>query len=130
MEFFTKYKRPEKVLEVFDDESKTEPGMYAPLVERFEEFRAAGKRLRAQRVAQYDYGPKDKDDGFLDPSRSPGFDLADTGPIVEAIAARASSRAIALRKEVSNGGVEERKDGESKVGDEGKDEDGLKAKES
>lgn len=79
MEFYTKFKRPEKRYEVNSGEKLVETAGYIPARIQIEEFIAAGKRLNAARAEQYDFSGTQKDDetDMLDPTRSPNFDLAD-----------------------------------------------------
>lgn len=58
-------------------ESIVDPSGYIPAKNRIENLLRAGERLDAYRRELYDYSPDDEDDGFVDPTRSPGFDPSD-----------------------------------------------------
>jgi len=61
---------------------KVEKAGYMPAKKIIEQMVMAGMRLKAYREDSYDLGPEDEDDGeSIDPTRSPGFDLADASQI-------------------------------------------------
>lgn len=64
--------RPEKM----DQRSKTEKHGYVPVNKRIEEMILAGKRLDISRLT-YDVTDPNAADPEIDPTRRPGYDLAD-----------------------------------------------------
>lgn len=62
-------------------ETIVDPSGYIPAKNRIENLLRAGERLDAYRRELYDYSPDDEDDGFVDPTRSPGFDPSDASKI-------------------------------------------------
>ena len=90
MKFFTKYERPEKEnVEKNSGELLVEKGGYIPMKRQIEQFMQSGERLAAARKAMtvgYDFGPgEDVDENYYDPTREPGFDLADASAIAQAL---------------------------------------------
>jgi len=62
--------------------SRTEKAGYLPAKKIIEQMVMAGLRLKAFREDHYDLGEQDEDDGeSIDPTRSPGFDMADASQI-------------------------------------------------
>lgn len=58
--------------------SMTEQAGYVPTDLKIKEFFERGLALKEARAAQYDFPPGTKpNEEFFDPTRSPGFDLAD-----------------------------------------------------
>lgn len=69
---------PVAVREVNDGPELVETQGYVPAKKQIEDMIYAGERLAAARSEAYDYASQDMDDGVtMDPTRSPGFDLAD-----------------------------------------------------
>lgn len=69
---------PAKKMEKNTSPSMTEQAGYVPTDRKIKEFFECGVRLKEARAAQYDFPPgvEPKED-FSDPTRAPGFDLAD-----------------------------------------------------
>lgn len=74
--------KPEKGQKL-DRTKHVEIGSYIPPKKQIESFIQAGIRLNQTRAEQYDF--KDEasiDDSYTDPTRRPGFDLADASAIL------------------------------------------------
>lgn len=64
-----------------DGELVVEIGSYIPAKQQIESFIQSGKNLQAARQGRYDFeGEVDED--FTDPTRSPGFDMADASQLL------------------------------------------------
>jgi len=64
-----------------DGELVVEIGSYIPAKQQIESFIQSGKNLQASRQGRYDFeGEVDED--FTDPTRSPGFDMADASQLL------------------------------------------------
>lgn len=87
--FYTEYDRPPSDAEVGSPISKTETA-YVPPDIQIDEMIRAGERLGQSRKEMYDFAPGEEDDGYVDPTRSPGFDFADASMLERS--ARASLR--------------------------------------
>ena len=78
MKFSTKYERFPTVKETNLGETMTERAGYIPPKIQIEQMILAGARLDQQRKDLYDFTEEQEDDGsFMDPTREPGYDLAD-----------------------------------------------------
>lgn len=76
--FYTKSRRPEKVLEPGGGDRIVESAGYVPAKTLIESFLLAGYRLDQSRAEAYDFAPgADIDEDFEDVTRRPDFDLAD-----------------------------------------------------
>ena len=90
MKFYTQFERPEKVnVEKNSGELLVEKGGYIPMKRQIEQFMQSGERLASARKAMslgYDFAPgEDVDENYYDPTREPGFDLADASAIAQAL---------------------------------------------
>lgn len=102
MKFYTAWDRPEKVIvEGPFSPTKTEQSGWLPPGKQIERFMRAGVRLDAYRKAAYDFPPgTEPDEGFYDPTRIQGFDLADASSIYSQTMERLNAqRASALQKQ-------------------------------
>lgn len=78
VEFRTKYNRPKLVEEVNSGKSKVETAGYIPAEVQIMDMINAGVRLNDYRKEKFDFSDNEVvPDNFIDPTRSPGFDLAD-----------------------------------------------------
>lgn len=82
MNFETKYERTPYNGEKLDQKSITETAGYIPPKIQIEQMILAGQRLNESRKAQFDYGPDEPDDGYTDPTRDPGYDMADASMVM------------------------------------------------
>jgi len=93
---YTHFRRPEKKPEMNDGLTITESAGYIPPKKQIENLINAGKRLQAFRKEMYDFPEgEDVDDAFEDPTRRPGFDLADASRETAALANRIRAQAKA-----------------------------------
>jgi len=82
VEFRTKYNRPKLVEEVNDGKNKVETAGYVPAEVQILDMLNSGMRLNEYRKERYDFAADEVvPDDFIDPTRSPGFDLADATAI-------------------------------------------------
>jgi len=82
--FYTQYVRPEKApfLEKVDSTRITEQAGYIKPKDQIEQFLLAGKRLAQYRKELFDFQPGENvDTSFSDPTRAPGFDLAEASEL-------------------------------------------------
>lgn len=76
--------------------SMTEQAGYVPTDMKIKEFFERGVALKEARAAQYDFPPGTKpNEDFFDPTRSPGFDLADATQLERAAEAAVLEQARA-----------------------------------
>lgn len=81
-DFRTKYNRPKLVEEVNDGKSKVETAGYVPAEVQIMDMLSAGMRLNEYRKDRFDFAADEVvPDDFVDPTRSPSFDLADATAI-------------------------------------------------
>jgi len=100
---FTHWRRPPKNPEVMDPLTKTESAGYIPPKTQIENLIMAGKRLQDWRKEMYDFpDSKDIDESFEDPTRGPGYDLADASRDAQAVASRLNAQARAVKTKESN----------------------------
>lgn len=104
VEIMTNYIRPERRKEVGGGPRIVEASGYIPTKIQVENMLLAGQRLNEYRKEQYDYSDGDSvpDDVVPDPTRSPGFDLADAtrlGRDARARLDRAKEEAEAIKVE-------------------------------
>lgn len=102
MKFFNQWVRPPKKPEKMDPLTITESRGYIPPHVQVENLLQAGRRLVEFRKEQYDFPPGEKpDESFEDPTRRPGYDLADASRDLLDVDARlrASAAAAAAKKE-------------------------------
>lgn len=93
LSFYTRFVRPERQLERPDPVELVERAGYIPAKARVESMLAAGQRLVAFREG-YEFGSeKEVPHGYHDPTRDPGFDLADASAARTRLAALAAERA-------------------------------------
>ncbi|MEM4391963.1 MAG: hypothetical protein QXG67_04170 [Candidatus Nitrosotenuis sp.] len=90
MKFYTQFERPEKVdVEKNSGELLVEKGGYIPMKRQIEQFMSSGERLASARKVMslgYDFAPGENvDENYYDPTREPGFDLADASAIAKAL---------------------------------------------
>jgi len=99
MKLWTQWRRPEKTPEVMSSETLTESAGYIPPKVQIENLLEAGKRLVEYRKEQYDF-PDDTsvDESLEDPTRRPGYDLADASVQLQNIQQRLRSQAKAGKK--------------------------------
>lgn len=64
-----------------DGELVVEIGSYIPAKKQIESFIQSGKNLQASRQGRYDF-EGEVDESFTDPTRSPGFDMADASQLL------------------------------------------------
>lgn len=96
--FYTQYVRPKKVLERGGGTMLVEKAGYIPPKIRIEQFIEAGKRLIAFRKEQFDFAPGEKiDESFSDPTRRPGFDMADASLLNQDLGDRLNQKAASQR---------------------------------
>lgn len=82
MKFFTQYDRPDLIEEVMSDDSITETAGYIPPERQIVDMINAGVRLGEFRKEAYDFGSGEEvPDDYIDPTRSPNFDMADAQAI-------------------------------------------------
>jgi len=98
VQLYTQHRRPPKRPEKMDPLTLTESAGYLPSKVQIENLIQAGKRLVQWRKEQYDF-PEDQDvdESFEDPTRRPGYDLADASRDGAAVAARLRAQAKADR---------------------------------
>jgi len=78
MKLFTHWRRPPKHPEEMDPLTKTESAGYIPPKKQIENLIEAGRRLQEYRKEMYDFPEgEDVDESYEDPTRGPGYDLAD-----------------------------------------------------
>lgn len=68
--------------------SKTETAGYVPPKKIIENMITAGMRLKAFRQENFDLAEGEDDEGFDDPTRTPGFDMADASQLQLELKAR------------------------------------------
>ena len=94
MDFFTKYKRPAPVLEHPDPVSKVETQGYIPADVQIMRMIDAGRRLDNFRRENFDFGSEEEvEDDFIDPTRSPGFDMSDASQLAKSVGRNGKKRA-------------------------------------
>lgn len=97
-EFYTKYKRPEKVLEKGGGQLITEADGYIPAEVQIMEMLSAGYRLGEYRKEKYDFPTEDDvDESFVDPTRSPGFGPEDAS-VLQRMAENGIQAALGVAK--------------------------------
>lgn len=94
----TRYSRNVDAGEVNEEPSLVETAGYIPAEEQIMQMISAGVRLGEYREEAYDFGPDEEVDlGAMDPTRRPGFDLADASSGLQAAAERLSQAAAELQ---------------------------------
>lgn len=88
MQFFTEYNRPPSDAEIQDYVSITETAGYLPAHVQIENLIDAGRRLDAYRKEAYEFPDGVVPPDYVDPTRSPGFDMADGTRIGREVEAR------------------------------------------
>lgn len=79
--------------EINEGPELVEKSGYIPAEEQIGAMLRAGERLGEFRREAYDFGDKeDIPDDYVDPTRSPGFDLADASALQRDIAARIATK--------------------------------------
>lgn len=97
---FTQYHRPKDQYEVNNGEDITEKVGYVPANVLIENMIYAGQRLDLARSDMYDFKDEDEvDDEYIDPTRSPGFDLADASTLGMQVSAKISEQRKLYEKE-------------------------------
>jgi len=87
--FKTKYNAKPSPPEKHGGQSVTERAGYIPAKARIELLMQAGIRLREWRSEQFDFASEDEvDEDFIDPTRRPGFDLADATQVMQELEER------------------------------------------
>lgn len=113
MNFYTKYKRPERIGEENDGISKVEKAGYVPAKQRVESLINAGMHLNTYREEQYDikHGEEiDIDKVRIDPTRN-GLDLAEASEMHrEAVERMKYAENEALQRQTEEKGSEVSKD--------------------
>lgn len=101
MEFYTKYKRPEKVGEKNDGISSVERAGYIPAKQKVENLMMAGVNLYDYRRENYDIGHGETIDEniAIDPTRK-GLDMAEASMIAEEVAQRIKEAAKEANKPI------------------------------
>jgi len=103
MKLFTHWRRPPSHPEVMDPLTITESAGYVPSKVQIENLIEAGRRLVAYRKEQYDFpNNEDVDDSYEDPTRGPGYDLADASRTAQVVAERLRAQAAAAKSKGSN----------------------------
>lgn len=92
--FYTHYDPPKTDEEVNEGELLVETAGYIPAKQLIEQMIFAGQRLAEFRAEMYDYGPDDEDDGMVDPTRRPNFDMADASMMMDEV----ESKVISAKK--------------------------------
>lgn len=77
MQFATAYTKERAKPEKNSGNSIVEKAGYVSAQKRIESLILAGHRLDASRKAQYDFEHDQVDEDFEDPTRTPGYDMAD-----------------------------------------------------
>lgn len=77
MDFNRKYQRKKSVPEKNSGVLIVETAGYIPAKVQVEQMIMAGRKLAEYRKEMYDFGPDEPDDGYVDPTRSPNYDMAD-----------------------------------------------------
>ena len=91
--FYTQYNRPDDPGEINSGELLVETAGYVPAEQRIRAIMMAGQRLVESRRAEYDYDSEDDiSEDRYDPTRDPGYDLADATQAALAIQSRIRSR--------------------------------------
>lgn len=76
------FRRPPEAFEKVSDESITETAGYVPSDRQIEDMIMAGYRLNQSRAEDFDFpSGEEVPDDFIDPTRSPGFDMADASTL-------------------------------------------------
>lgn len=95
-----------------DKTKHVEIGSYIPPKKQIESFIQAGIRLKESRAEAYDFPDEESiDDSYVDPTRRPGFDLADASSIMSEKRAK-FTKASAERKTAEEASKEEKKPAE------------------
>lgn len=82
MKFHTNYEPPEVDFEKNSGEKKVEKAGYMPAEVQIFQMIQAGQRLGEARKEMFDFAPgQEVDEDVFDPTRSPGFDMADASQI-------------------------------------------------
>lgn len=99
------YTRPKKVMEPGGGTTKTEQAYVKPddQIRRMMEF---GERLSTSRKGGFDFQAEEEDDGRIDPTRRPGYDLSDAARDMEAVIERVSASEAAKAAEKAKAAVE------------------------
>nr|QJB21667.1 MAG: hypothetical protein [Microvirus sp.] len=82
MNFYDQFVRPKKTPEINSGEIRVEKAGYIPAEKQIAQLMQAGVRLGQYRKEMYD---TETDDGEIDPTRGPDFDLADASTISRAL---------------------------------------------
>lgn len=102
--FYTEYIRPKSDAEINSGEKKVETAGYIPAEIQIEDMIMAGQRLNQARAERFDFPDGRDDDLFMDPTRSPNFDLADASSLANMVDGRlskAEAEMEAKRKEAA-----------------------------
>jgi len=102
VKLYTQYRRPPKRMEEMTSDTLTESAGYLPSKVQIENLIQAGKRLMEYRKGAYDF-PDDKvvDESYEDPTRGPGYDLADASRDAAGVDKRLRAQAAAAKAKVS-----------------------------
>lgn len=93
MEFYTQFKRPKDAPEINTGEDICEKTGYVPANVIIENMIYAGQRLDLARSDMYDFkDEEDIDHDYIDPTRAPGFDLADASAIGMQVSSKLSEQ--------------------------------------
>lgn len=115
MEFQTKYLRVKKKGEINSGKRITEQSGYIPAKEKIEEMIFAGQRLNIARDKQYDFNGEKIDEDFDDPTRRPGYDMAEASMEIRRIRSRMAELQAQERTILAE---EEKKKSDSKADEE------------
>lgn len=97
---YTCFDRPPDSFEINEGEELVEKVGYVPANVLIENMIYAGQRLDLARSAYYDFPEgKEVDDDFLDPTRKPGFDLADASSLMRTASGRLAEQRKLFEKE-------------------------------
>jgi hypothetical protein len=84
MDFYSRSNPPKRKPQKNFGKSKTEVRGYIPAEKKITSMIEAGQRLEQSRIDQYDYQEEVPDDFLPDPTRNPGYDMADAQADYEA----------------------------------------------
>lgn len=102
MKFQTPYQKNKSKLEIPTGKSKVEKAGFIPAKRQIEGLINAGQRLALSRLEQFDFEGDKIDENYIDPTREPGFDLADASKIALEVEARLLQTKEAKAKEIAS----------------------------
>lgn len=100
MKFWTQFDRPPDDFEKNSGEVIVEKVGYVPANILIENMIYAGQRLDLARSEYYDFPDAESvEEDFGDPTRAPGFDMADTTPLMRSVSERLAEQRKLFEKE-------------------------------